>query len=53
MDSLIDFALKREYERLQKLGDRLNYIISFILLLKEWSSDSHRKILEYKAPEDL
>ncbi|MDY1590809.1 MAG: hypothetical protein RBS85_01390 [Methanofastidiosum sp.] len=30
MDSLIDFALKREYERLQKLGNRLNDIISLI-----------------------
>ena len=53
MDSLIDFALKREYERLQKLGDRLNDIIRFILLLKGWSSVSHQKILGDKAPEDL
>ncbi|MFA7689675.1 MAG: hypothetical protein WCY18_01070 [Methanofastidiosum sp.] len=45
MGSLIDFALKREYERLQKLGDRLNYIISFIPLLKEWHSFSYRQIL--------
>ncbi|MDY1591224.1 MAG: hypothetical protein RBS85_03550 [Methanofastidiosum sp.] len=45
MDSLIDFALKREYERLQKLGDRLNDIISFILFLKGWPSVSHRRIL--------
>jgi len=30
MDSLIDFALKREYERLQKLGDRLNDVNKLI-----------------------
>ncbi|MDY1591822.1 MAG: hypothetical protein RBS85_06655 [Methanofastidiosum sp.] len=46
MDSLIDFALKMEYERLQKLGDRLNDIISFIPLLKGGSSISHRRIWE-------
>ena len=30
MDSLIDFALKREYERLEKLGDRLNEVNKLI-----------------------
>ena len=30
MGSLSAFALKREYERLQKLGDRLNYIDKLI-----------------------
>ena len=30
MDSLIDFALKRGYERLQKLGKRLNDIDKLI-----------------------